>query len=216
MYRIKCVEEIFCPFSPDKSSLAVVQVQGEESKAGLPFVDQPAASDYCLGWLVRMEPVHDQQEYKSFISVICFQIVGDCQKDQHGNKLHGWIFLKVFDEAESKISQEQGEKYILFVGKQQGAVLCEVPRNLGNTGEDQKIPSIFKTVMGVEKSLYQKKTENGKSGSAHIPHDAIKGISGAPKLKQGAGCRRVVAEQKRCGVVDQHDHHGKYLQGAAA
>ena len=87
MYRIKCVEEIFCPFSLNKSSFAVVQIQGEESKAGLPFVDQPAASDHCLGRLVLMKPVHDQQKYKPFILVICFQITGDCQKDQHGNQL---------------------------------------------------------------------------------------------------------------------------------
>ena len=56
----------------------------------------------------------------------------------------------------------------------------------------------------------------GKSSPAYITHNAIKGIGGGSKLKPGAGCRRIVAEQKRCGMVDQHDHHSKYFQGAAA
>ena len=70
MYRIKSVEEIFGPFPLNETPFAIVHIQGKKSKAGFPLVDQPAASDYSLGGLVRTQPVHDQKKYESLISVI--------------------------------------------------------------------------------------------------------------------------------------------------
>ena len=106
MYRIKSIEEIFYPFPLNKSPFFIVHIQRNKSKASLPFIDQPAASNNCLCRFVLMQPVHDQEKYKAFISVICFEKIGDCKKQQHADKLHGSIFFKVFDQAECKISQK--------------------------------------------------------------------------------------------------------------
>ena len=73
MYRIKSIEEIFYPFPLNKSSFFIVHIQRDKSKASLPFIDQPAASNNCLCRFVLMQPVHDQEKYKAFISVICFE-----------------------------------------------------------------------------------------------------------------------------------------------
>ena len=89
MYRIKSIEEIFYPFPLNKSPFFIVHIQRNKSKASLPFIDQPAASNNCLCRFVLMQPVHDQEKYKAFISVICFEKIGDCKKQQHADKLHG-------------------------------------------------------------------------------------------------------------------------------
>ena len=72
MYRIKSIEEVFYPFPLNKSSFFIVHIQRDKSKASLPFIDQPAASNNCLCRFVLMQPVHDQEKYKAFISVIFF------------------------------------------------------------------------------------------------------------------------------------------------
>ena len=106
MYRIKSIEEIFYPFPLNKSPFIIVHIQRDKSKAGLPFIDQPATSNNCLCRFLLMQPVHDQKKYKALISVICLEKTGDCKKRQHADKLHGSIFFKVFDQAECKISKK--------------------------------------------------------------------------------------------------------------
>ena len=69
MYRIKSIEEVFYPFPLNKSPFFIVHIQRNKSKASLPFIDQPAASNNCLCRFVLMQPVHDQEKYKAFISV---------------------------------------------------------------------------------------------------------------------------------------------------
>ena len=215
MYRIKSIEEVFCPFSLDKTTLSIIHIQRNESKAGLPFIDQPAASNHSLGRLMRMQPVHDQKKYKALISVVRFEKAGDCQKNQHADKLHGSIFLKVLDQAECQVAQKQGEKYILLIRVQQGAVLREVPWNLGNTGENQKISSILKPIVCMKESLHKQETENGKGSPAYVAHDPVQGVGCVPNLKPGCDGWRIVAQKKRGGMVDEHDHHSQHLQGAS-
>ena len=216
MYRVKSVEEIFCPFSLYESALAVVHVQGKKGEACLPLIDQPAASDHCLGRLILVQPEHDQQENIALVAIICLKEIGNRQKRQHAHKLHGGIFFKMVNQAEGKISKEQSEKHILLVRKQQRSVLCEIPWNLGNTCKDQKISSILKPVMGMKKTFYQKKAEDGKRSPSHIPHHPVQRIRGASNLKPGSCGWRIIPQKKRSGVVDEHDHHGQHLQGTAA
>ena len=144
MNRVKCIEEIFRPFSSYEAAFAIVHVQRNKSKACLPFIDQPTASNQRLSRLILVQPEHDQQENIALVAVICLQEIGNRQKCQHAHKLHSWIFFKPVDKAECQITKEQCEKYVLLVCKQQCAVLRKIPGNLGNTGENQKISSIFK------------------------------------------------------------------------
>ena len=160
MNRVKCIEEIFRPFSSYEATSAIVHVQRNKSKACLPFVDQPAAPDQRLSWLILVQPEHDQQENIALVAVICLQEIGNRQKRQHAYKLHGWIFFKSVDKTECQITKEQCEKYVLLVCKKQCAVLRKIPGDLGNTCENQKISSIFKAVMGVKKSFHKQETEN--------------------------------------------------------
>ena len=106
MYRVKSVEEIFCPFSLYEAALAIVHVQRKKGEACLPLIDQPAAANYSLGWLMWMQPVHDQKKYKALISVIRLEKIGHSQKGYHADKLHRGVFLKMLDQAERKISKE--------------------------------------------------------------------------------------------------------------
>ena len=106
MNRVKCIEEIFRPFSSYEATSAIVHVQRNKSKACLPFVDQPAASNQRLGWLILVQPEHDQQENIAFVAIIRFQIIGDCQKHQHSHKLHSWIFFESVNKAECQIAKE--------------------------------------------------------------------------------------------------------------
>ena len=216
MNRVKCIEEIFRPFSSYEAAFAIVHVQRNKSKACLPFVDQPTASDQRLSWLILVQPEHDQQENIALVAVICLQEIGNRQKRQHAHKLHGWIFFKSVDKTECQITKEQCEKYILLVCKKQCAVLCKIPGNLGNTRENQKISSIFKAVMGMKKALNEKKTEDGKRSPPHIPHHPVQRIGDASNLKPGSGDWRIIPQKKRSGVINKHNRHSQHLQGASA
>ena len=107
MYRIKSIEEVFYPFPLNKSPFFIVHIQRNKSKASLPFIDQPAASNNCLCRFVLMQPVHDQEKYKAFISVICFEKIGDSKKQQHPNNLHESCMEAFF----SKRSTRQNARY---------------------------------------------------------------------------------------------------------
>ena len=52
MKRIKNIEKVFGSFSSDEASLSVIHVNGEERKAGFPFVLKPATAYDCLGSLI--------------------------------------------------------------------------------------------------------------------------------------------------------------------
>ncbi len=114
MKRIKNIEKVFGCFSFDESPLSIIHVYGKEGKAGLPFVVKPAAPYNCLRGLIIAQQVHDQKKNIAFPSVICIQAEGNTKKQQHTEKLQAFVFTKLFDCTERKISQEQGEKDVLF------------------------------------------------------------------------------------------------------
>ena len=122
----------------------------------------------------------------------------------------------MFDQAEGKISKKKSEKYILLTWIEQCAVLCKIPWDFRDTCKNQKISSIFKPVMGMKKAFYKQKTENRKSCTSYIAHNTVQRICGAAYMKPGSDCRRIVAQKKRSGMVDQHDYHSQYLQAASA
>lgn len=215
MYRIEGIEKIFPEFSPDKSPLSVVHIDKQKGKAGFPFIIQPAASDDGLSGLIIAEPVHDQKKYISFPAVIRLQIIGRDQKDCHGDHLHHLLLLEMLDGAEGQISKKQGEKYILpFISPGIGVHI--VPGDFGNTGKQKKIPSIFKTVSGVEKTFHQKKTENGKSQPSDVPAYPVQGIASSKNGKPWLQSGRIHGQQDRGAVVQKHDEDRQHLQGASA
>ena len=53
--------------------------------------------------------------------------------------------------------------------------------------------------MGMKKALNEKKTEDGKRSSPHIPHHPVQRIGGASNLKPGSGdWDNTAEEKKRC------------------
>ena len=132
MHRIKPIKEILQKLSSDKAAFSIIHINGKKSKACLPFVVKPAASDDGLSCFVVAEPVHDQQEYKSPPSVICLQEYGDSQQCQYADKLHFLIIPEVFQRTECQVSQKQGKKYILLLISP-GIGKHKVPWNLRDT-----------------------------------------------------------------------------------
>lgn len=74
MKGIKYIKEIFGSLSFDKTALSVVHVDGQKRKAGLPFIEKPAASHNCLRHLLVTEKIQDQKKDISFPSVIRVQL----------------------------------------------------------------------------------------------------------------------------------------------
>lgn len=70
MNGIKQIEQVFHPFSPDKSPLAVVHIDGNKSKTGLPFKIQPTASYNCLGRLICTQHIQDYDKNEPPPSII--------------------------------------------------------------------------------------------------------------------------------------------------
>lgn len=73
MQRIKCVKKVFGCFAFDKASLSIIKIDREKSKACLPFIGQPAASDDSLGSSLISEKIHDQQENVALPTIVCIQ-----------------------------------------------------------------------------------------------------------------------------------------------
>ena len=128
MHRIKPVKEILSPFSPDKPSLPVIQINGQKGETRPPLVIKPAASKDRLPGLIVSHIVHDQEKNISPPSVICFQKNGNNKQSQDTEKLYQALILKIFDGTKRQVSQEKREKHILSFVTQR---ICkhQIPRN---------------------------------------------------------------------------------------
>ena len=183
MQRIKCVKEIFGEFSTDKSSLSVVHIDGDEGKAGLPFIIQPAASHDRLGGFFISEKIHDQKENISLPSVIGVQLHSDIEKDQQAQDLFPGSAAEVFQGAHAQKSQKQSEKYILLhIGP--GVCEHEIPRDLRDQGKEKKIPPVSHPVPRVKEPFCEKEAEDGKRRPSDIPADTVGAVSSAADVKK--------------------------------
>ena len=176
VYRVKGVEQIFCPLSLNEAAFAVVHIDRDKGKAGLPFVIEPAASHNGLCRLVHTEKIEKNNKNKTAPAIIRIEFYGNQQKSQDTKKLFLLIFPEVFKSPDCKISQKQGEKYILFFCPP-GVRMHIIPGDFRNQCEEKEISGVFKPVSGMQKPFDQKETENGKGYPSDISADPIEGIS---------------------------------------
>lgn len=193
MERVKYIEKVFGCFSFDEAALTVVHVYGEEGKARFPLIVEPAASDYGLGCLVAAEPVHDEQKYISPPAVVRIQENGHCQKSGHAENLHGLVFPEIFDGAERQVTQKKSEKHVLFL-ETPGIGEHEVPRYLGDAGEDKQVQAVFPAVSCVNKSFHEQKAEDGEGHTANVTTDTVHGYDVITQGEEGDFCRGVIVQ----------------------
>ena len=203
MYRIKPVKDIFHILALYKAAFAIVHIDGQECKTCFPFIIEPAASNNSLGSFFISEPVHDEEKNKTSPSIVSLQKNRDSQQCQYTDKLHFLVVPEVFQCTECQISQKKSEKYILFlippgIGKH------KVPWDLRDACKQKQIQSVFLTVMCMQKSLNQKKTEDRERCSSDIAEYPVPTVIHTAETEQCCSCRGIIIQDHDTGMVDEH------------
>lgn len=220
MQRIERIKQIFQIFAMNKSTFAVIEPDGNKGQTGDPFKIQAQAAENCLVYRLVPEQVENQKENDAINPVIHLSPVRGRQGGKDTQQLEDRFSGEGFQSPHAEKRYEQSEKNILSLRIEPLSAQHEIKRDLREQGEKEQIPGITGFAGCMQKTFQQEKAEYGESQSANIAEQTVQAIIinlAAHRISEpGSPCLWPGGDKQNTGVINEHDEHGKYLEGTAA
>ena len=192
VHRIEGVERVF-PAAADEAALAVVEQRREETDAGFRQGVQEATAHDDLEDASLVQQIEGDQQAEAFHAVVAMDHVRDAHQPDEREAHAGHIVAEIMDGAHSEVAEEKRDEDALAPGQENGVIVHEVPRQLRDDGEYQKVAAVAEPVARVKEALHHEETEQRKSDAADASVNLIPVVRVASDLKQhGAVVRHEV------------------------
>ena len=147
--------------------------------------------------------VEQHDETEAAAPIVRSQCHGNEQQQHKGDSLPKPFAAEVVDGAHTQESQKQGEKHVLAMEEEVAAVQ-QVPRNLGEDGEEEQIAAIPFVAAGVEEPFHQQEGKQGEAKPTDEPHKGVKAETVRPDGKEGLNAKGETPNDACGGVVNGH------------
>ncbi len=210
MYRIEPVKEIF---KTETAFFSVVKENRDKPQRAGGFIEHDHGAAETLKGARVSKQVQKADQKNASGSVICLKEKSQSDSGCHDKKLSPFV-LDPIGKHHDEHPEKEGEKHILFIRIEPVSINGQIERDFGNQSEEAKPEKVFFFASGMQKSLYQKETENRESQPSDRSKKPVKKINLMIKIRIGTdGGKRQnpLADHYGSEMIDQHSDNGDEL-----